>query len=490
MRKFFYASLMIVMMLIPMGSLEVSAQPAGEWISNIYCVNQANTPAAITLQFYDAGSVKHSFTDTINPLKSKNYFPSDLTALGSFSGSLVIQSDKGISCSVQNSSKATGTQGNPFMYGASGGFDQSTTGPVMYVPQVMKNFDSGAFGIYRSYIAIQNTSTSQVTVQIEYTDRAMGKITAATQEFNVQGQSNKLVYLHDNASLPNNFLGFAKISAKNGVTPLAVQSAYYNDSTSYTKAQYALFNGVPTGESKIYAPYIMRNFYDYNAGFNVVNVGTTATSFKIEFTIGRYTTNKYTYQHPTALQPGQLVAFFTPDIAVLNPVDSLPINERAGSAIITAINPGGGENPSGKLVANINFRNDGRYAPTPNFGGAAATYNAVGSQSAGKLLYVPNIQSKVGGAQFTSGINVANLENTAGSCTYKFVDNPSVVWTQSIPANGIYSILVSNIPGLSVGYNSAAIIECNVNVITIITSRADAQGFWGDSTTAINALKP
>jgi hypothetical protein len=490
MKKIFYVSLIAIMLLLSMGPMEVSAQPKGDWISNIYCVNQEETEAGITLRFFNNGVEVYSFTDSISPLKSKYYFPSDLVGLSTFSGSLVIESSAGLSCSVQSSSKATGTQANPFMYGASGGFDQNSAAPVMYVSQVLKNFSSGAFGFYNSYIAIQNTSDTKVTVQIEYTDRSLKLIPAATKDYEIEGRSNILVHLHENTSLPDQFLGFAKVSAKDGVTPLVVQTAFYNDSSSYTKAQFNFYNGVSIGENKLYAPFIMRNFYDFNAGFNVVNVGTTPTSFKIVFTIGRSTSNTYTYQHPYVLQPGRIVAFFTPDIAALNPVDSLPVQERAGSAVIYAAQTDGTLNPEGKIIANINYRNDGRWAATPQFAGAAISYNAVGAEYAGKLLFVPNIQNKVGGAQFTSGINVANLENKVGSCTYKFVDDPTVSWTKSIPANGIYVILVSNITGLDVGYNSAAIIECDVDVIAIITSRADASGFWGDSHTAINALKP
>lgn len=489
MRKILFSSLIIVLMLVSFGAMEVSAQPVGTWVSNIYCVNQEDTPATISLHFYDAGTEVHTFVDTIPGLKSKYYFPADLPELGTFSGSLMIQSDKGISCSVQSSSQATGTQANPFMFGASGGFDQNTIGPVMYISQAMKNFDSGIFGFYRSYVAIQNTSDSQISVNIEYADRALGSIPAATQTMAIQGRSNILVHLHDNANLPNGFLGSVKVSSVDGVTPLAVQSAYYNDSTHFRKAQFALYNGMPSGESVIYAPFIMRNFYDYNAGFNVVNVGDAATSFKIEFKIGRTTTNTYVYQLPYALEPGQLVAFFTPDIAALNAVDRLPIAERAGSAVIYATNVDGSLNSSGKIIANINFRNDGRYTPTPNFGGAAATYNAVGNEYAGRTLFIPNVQNKVGGALFTSGINIANLEGTPATCTFSFVDDPTI-YDQVIPANGIGVILVSNIPGLATGYNSAAVLNCTADVIAIITNRADAAGFWGDSTTAINALKP
>jgi len=490
MKKVFYISLITIMILLSMGTGEVNAQPKGDWISNIYCVNQEDTEAHITLFFYDAGEIIHSFTDTIDGLKSKYYFPSDLAALGSFTGSVVIESSAGLACSVQSSSKATGTQSNPFMYGASGGFSQEDAAPVMYASQVLKNFDSGAFGFYNSYIVIQNTSSTKTTVTVEYTDRGLGKVNAATRQYDIEAQSNILLYLHENNSLPDNFLGFAKISANDGVTPLVVQTAFYNDSSSHEKSQFNYYNGTAIGESKLYAPFIMRNFYDFNAGFNVVNVGTSSTSFKIDFTIGRTTTNTYTYQHPRQLHPGRIVAFFTPDIPALDPVDSLPVQERAGSAVIYATNTDGTLNPAGQLIANINYRNDGRWQPTPQFAGAAISYNAVGNEFAGKTLFIPNIQNKVGGAQFTSGINIANIENTRGTCDIKFVDAPAANFTQSIPANGIYSVLVSNVSNLPVGYNSAAIIECNVNVVAIATSRADAPGFWGDSHTAINALKP
>jgi len=492
MNKFISAIIIAVIMLLSMGGVAIAQGPPGEWVSNIYCVNQENAEATISLNFYkeDESVAATSFTDTITAHKSKYYYPSDLTGLSSFAGSVVISSSAAISCSVQTSSNAVGTQGDPFMLGASGGFETSSAAPVMYVSQVLKNFSSGAFGYYESYIAIQNTSTGPVRVTVEYTDRALGKISTATKEYDIQGQSNKIVYLNENTNLPAGFLGSAKISSNDGTTPLAVQAVFYNDRSSYTKSQFHMYNGTPTGENKLYAPFVMRNFYDFNSGINIVNVGATATSFKIEFKIGRSSVNTYTYQHPNLLNPGKLSALYLPDIDVLDPVDSLAMTERAGSAIIYATDLNGNINSSGMLISNINFRNDGRDPNNRNFGGQAVTYNAVGDNQASQTLYVPNIQNRVGGAAFTSGINVANLTGTNGTCTYLFVDDPTVVWEKTLPANGIYSVLVSNIPGLDAGYSSAAIITCNVDAIAIITMRANASNYWGDSQTAINALKP
>lgn len=483
--------LVILLSLLPLSG-DVSAQgPAGDWISSIYCINQEDTEGAISLSFYEEGSsvAIATMSDVIDPLKSKYYYPSDLNELSSFAGSVLVSSSTNISCSVQTSTSAVGTQGDPFMYGASGGFSSSSAAPVMYASQVLKNFSSGEFGWYESYLAIQNTSSSDVTVQVEYSDRAMGKIPAATRQYTIKSQSGKIVYLEENNDLPLGFLGSAKVSSISPAdTALAVQAVFYNDGSSYKKAQFHVYNGTPQGESKLYAPFVMRNFYDFNAGINVVNVGDTKTSFKIVFTIGRSSVQTYTYQLPREINPDELVAFFLPDIDELDPVDKLLVSERAGSAIIYATDLNGNLNPSGQLIANINFRNDGRDSNNRNFGGQAVTYNAVGDSQASQTMFIPNIQNEVGNAKFTSGINVANLTSTSGSCTYTFVDDSTVSWTQPLPPNGIYSILVSNIPDLDKGYSSGAMINCNVNAIAIITMRANASSYWGDSQTAINAL--
>jgi len=491
MKKFLYAGLIACIVVLSFGSEVYAAGPSGKWVSSIYCINQGDTEATITVDFYgqDQTTPIKSENDTIAAHKSKYYLPGDLSDLGSFKGSVTISSDKNISCSVQTTKSAVGTTGDPFMMGASEGFDLNTAAPVMYVSQVLKNFSSGEFGWYESYIAIQNTSSSDVLVKVEYTDRAYGKISAATRNYTIKGQSSKIVYLNENNSLPVGFLGSAKISSVDpSNTPLAVQAVFYNDGSSYKKAQFHVYNGTPQGESKLYAPFIMRNFYDFNAGINVVNIGSSKTSFKIVFTIGRSSPKNYIYVHPRELNPGELVAFFLPDIDELNPVDKLNISERAGSAVIYAIYANGSLNSNGKLIANVNFRNDGRDKNNRNFGGQAVTYNAVGVNQGSQTLYVPNIQNQVGNASFTSGINIANLTGTKGSCTITFIDDPSANYTAGLPANGIYSVLVSNVSGLNNGYSSGAIINCTVKAMAIITMRANASNYWGDSQTAINAL--
>jgi hypothetical protein len=490
MKKFFMLALVLALLcVVPPASVQAQGPP-GEWVSTIFCVNQENSEGSISVNFYNEGSSTPSdtITDTIAAYGSKYYYPGDLAGLGSFSGSVTLSSSTGVSCSAQTSSSAYGTKADPFRFGASGGFSSSAASPVMHVSQVIKNFSSGQFGWYESYIAIQNTSASSVQVSVQYADRALGTLPAATRNYTIQGNSSVIVYLEENNDLPVGFMGSAKVSAVDpSSTPLAVQAVFYNDGTGYAKAQFHMYNGVPQGESVLYAPFVMRNFYDFNSGMNVVNVGDTATYFKIVFLIGRATSNEYVYTHPVQLLPGRVASLYMPDLDALDPIDRLSMTERAGQAIIYATDASG--NPtSGELIANVNYRNDGRDPNNPNFGGQAVTYNAVGASEGSQVLYAPNIQNNVGAASFTSGFTVANLTGTGGTCTYTFVDDPTLSWVQPLPANGIYSVLVSNIPGLDDGYSSAAIIECTVNAMAIVTLRGNASNYWGDSQTAINAL--
>lgn len=495
MYKFKNTLLIIVVLLLVLPFSAVNAQgPAGDWVSSFYCLNQDPVNAAnISLAFYQEnnGTAALTFSDTIPAGKAKNYYTptSPAGVPDPFLGSVVVSSSTPLSCSVQNYSTAVGTQGDPFRLATSGGFDSGTASPVVYLSQVHKNFDSGAYGFYQSYIAIQNTSTSTADVTIEYTDRFTGLDVDATQVLSIPGQSTRVVYLETNTLLSDSFLGSAKIHSNDGTTPLAVQATIYNDASSHTKAQFALYNGTPTGESKLFVPYIMRNFYDFNGGITVVNVGTTATSFKITYSIGRTTVNEYVYQHPTELAPGALAAFYMPGVTALAPVDALAMSERAGSAVIQATDLAG--NPtSGLLIANANFRNDGNDPTNPNFGGQSATFNTVGSGQVSQTMYIPNLQNLVGSAQFVSGVTIQNATATAGSCTFNFIDDPTVSWTQPLPANGIYALFAPVIADLDIGYSSGVIVTCTVDALAITNLRANAAGYWGDSASSLNALIP
>jgi hypothetical protein len=465
----------------------IAQGPSGEWVSNVYCVNHEADPAEITLAFYEGDTLAASFSDTIPANGSKYYYPDSSGMPDDFKGALSIASNENISCSSQTSSTATGTTVDPFRYASSGGFDINTAAPVMYAMQVLKNFDSGVYGFYGSYIGIQNTSNAPVDVLIEYTDRNLGAIPAANETFTIGANGSKIVYPEENANLPDNFFGSAKISSVDPTsTSLAVQIVIYNNNSSTEKAQFLMYNGTAQGESVLYAPYVMRSFYDFKTGMVVVNAGTTATSFKIDFNIGRDTVTTYTYQHPSLIQPGQPVNVFLPDIDALDPVDLLAEFNRSGNAVIYATDISGNLNPSGQLIANVNYRNDGLDVNNPNYAGMAATYNAVGIDQAAQTLYIPNIQSRVGGAEFTSGIQITNLTSSQGSCDIEFIEDPDANYSVDILANGIYVILVSNITNLNVGYNSAAVVTCEMDAAIIATFRANASSFYGDSSTVIN----
>jgi hypothetical protein len=457
--------------------------PSGTWASGIACINlDGSQDAIITLYFYPEGSsaAATSFTDTILVGGSKNYFSTNISGLPSgFLGSATISSNVEIACNLNTQTTGDGSSGNPYRMSTIRGF---TTGDqTMYAPQVMKTLA----GVWNSYISVQNTTGSSVSITITYRDRFGNVISAATETATILANSNKVFYQGSNANLPGGFIGSATIQSANSLQLIVASAAFYNSASSPSTAQFQTYAAFSSGASKLFVPRAVRRFSGYNTGMSIQNIGPDISgTITAVFT---FAGNTYTVTR-TDLLSGVSWVIYLPDVPELNPVDSLPMNQRFGSAVITA--PGGSE-----IVAIVNEDNRGN--PSDNNGGAVPverigqgdTYNAV-PEGPGitNSVFFPQVTKNAGGV-FSGGFQVANTTATPTTCTLTYGTSGVVENSVALAGNGSIARYLPAVGGLPASYNSSVTVQCGQPVIGIANLSVNlGSGRVGDSSMQGNGV--
>lgn len=467
----------------------VAAQgPSGTYGSGIACTNlSSTTQATISITFYNSsnGTVALSYTDP-NPVPaggSRNYFtPSSPAGLPSgFLGSAVVSSDQPMACNVNTQvvTSGVGTQTTPARIGSSGGIDSSATSTSLYAPQLFKAF-SGTN--WNSYIAVQNTESSPITVYVNYADRNGVQYPTARESFSVPAQTTHVFYQASNSNLPSNFLGGAVITSTG---KMAGTVNYYNGAATYQSAQFHSYNTFSSGGSTLYVPRFVRNYYGYNGGLSVQNVGGGTTSVTVTFSF-----NGVSYvANSGPIVPGATYSPYAPNITVLNPLDALPVGQRSGSAIINAA-------PGGTVVAIVNEDNRGTCgsaacpAIEANQVGWGSTYNAYLQGQQTSTIFFAQVLSKVGAAtQYGGGFQLQNTTGTATTCNISY-SGASAANETGVPlgANSSLSRYAPNVPNLPAGFNSSVKVVCGQPVVGIANLGARNTTYWGDSMSTSNGL--
>jgi|GEM_PF-445284 len=474
----------------PRAPSAVKVAPAGTYASQIACVNMSSVSAAnISFTFYasDSGAVALSFTDptTVPTYTTRIYFvPSAFPTLTNpFVGSAVVSSDQPMGCETNTTRNdaGVGTSGTPARIGTSEGIDSSKASTVLFVPQLFKNFGSTTFN---SFLAVQNTEVSPITVTVSYTDRFGTAYPLATESVQVPGQSNHVFYQSNNGNLPDGIITGAVIS---GTGKMAAVASVFNGGTTYTTTQYQSYAPAPAGANKIFVPRFVRNYHAFNGGISLQNVGSAATSATVTFTFNgtNYVTTTGT------INPGATWVRYAPLIPELAPVDALSQPLRFGSAVIQAA-------PSGLLVANVNEDNRGVAGcngvagctlDAANQEGWAATYMAVPDGTQTLTVFIPEFMNHVGSPDFDGGYQIANTTGSAGTCnliypTASLANESGVV----LPANGSISRFGPNVVNLPSGYDNSVVVTCTQPVIGIVNFSARNATYYGDSTGNGNAI--
>lgn len=443
----------------------------GDWTSNVSCQNQSDVDIAhVELLFYqeDTGIELNIGSIDIPAGMSTNLILTDLPD-GSI-GSVVVKSSQRVTCAIDYSKVSIGTLASPYRFSGTKGFDQSEISPLMFVSQIEKDF----YG-WNSYIAIQNTSSDSVDVTVSFVDRYGTPYPDVP--LSIPGYANHLLYLSEVATLPSMFIGGATISSDDGVTPLAVSTAFFNAGSSSSTAQIHAWNGSASGSNKIYAPYIVRNYYGYQSGITIQNVGSAPTSFKITFTFNGV---DFQYQYSSELGIGEIKDLYLPNLSELSGVDGFNNMYRYGKAVIEATYTSGVSNPSGELIGNINQDNRGGGGIPLERAGQGATYAAFPSTSGAEKAYIAKWMVHVGG--FSSGIHVSNFTDTDTTCNFIFPSDTDANFETLIEANSFFTKWAPNVINLDYGYNAGVKIYCGDPVFVITNAAVDPDaGKYGDS---------
>lgn len=462
--------------------------PPGNWASGISCQNLSTTTAAnITLYYYEEDNstyvLMYADPTSIPPSGFRGYYTPNVANLpDGFLGSVVVSSNTEMACNVNTDTTSAGTQADPLRKGTSAGFNSGQVSKTMYAPQVEK-----AFYGYNSYISVQNTGGSPTNVTITYKDRYGNDVPAATESKTIAGNTNHIFYQADNTGLPADYVGGAKISSD--TNPVAVTVEFYASGADFKSSQLHSYNGFSTGADRLLVPRYVFDYYGYNSGLTVQNVGSSATTITITFTdvAGN---PPYIYNSGT-IPAGASLALYLPDVPALAPMKTLPLSQSYGNAIVQAAT-------GGQIVAIVNQDNRGGvskgYVVPDRRAGQGGTYNAFLNGTQTFKVFFPQVPDKAGGI-YSGGLAFSNTTASVGTCTVtwsSWQSNPPVVQSNlPMPAYGTISLYAPNITGLTDGFNASATAECNVQIIGIGNFAADPQvssARYGDTFSEYNGL--
>lgn len=473
-------SILVVILVVAglLGLATGASAQGGTWVTGIMIVNLSTAPspggdANITVIFYWAegqgalsGTVAHSFTDVIPAGKSVSYYvPTNSKTAGlpaNFVGSVVVSSDKPVAATLntQVPSGSGATTSNPNRVGTASGV--SNPYQTLYVPEVMK-----AYGGWNSYVAIQNTAGTTATVVIHYYNASNGaEVTAAKRTQPIHPFSTMVFRQSDNVNLLSNWVGSAVIT---GTQALAGICNFYNAGTSVATTAFLSYNAFGAGATILSVPRIVRNYYNYQGGLTIQNIGTANTNVTIKFFIGGHTYTKTL----TAILPNSSRVLYMPNITELGSAAG------SGSAIITS---------SGQpIVAIVN--EDNRTL------GQGATYNAALAGTETNVMVFPQVTSRFYG--YSSGVQVQNMGTSAANLTITFsmAQHTDTIIHVIVQPNQSWSGFAPNLVPYK-GFNGSVTVASGQPIVGIanLSYRADinpADGWapnYGDSYANYNGV--
>ena len=445
----------------------VYAFPGGTWVSGVTVANLDAAEATVQITFYNAdGTVALDFDGgTIVGNGSKTwYLPSHIPSLPSgFMGSAVVSSDKPVAAIV-NTQLPSGS--DPMRVGTSTGVGEP--GAEVYATQLMHDYSG-----WNSYCAVQNTGSNAVDVTANYYDSA-----GASVDTDIQSVPAYASYIFDQSEDTELSTG-QQYSAKFTADvdhPLAVVCNFYNSGAAASSMQFHSYNGLSQGGQTLYIPRVVKDYYNYQSGLKVQNVGTEPLTVTVT-----YNFNAVEYvQTSSEIGPGQAWGPYMGNEGQL-PASMAGVS-GSGSAVVEVLDP----NPNKMIIATIN--EDNRVSPA----GRGVTYDASLASEAASTIIFPQVTSEYYG--YSSGIQIFKVESGSATCTASysamggiaaFSDNfeltdASPAWSQFAPAASGMNAGHSNDD-----YNGAVTINCTgAKVIGIanLSFRSDVDNRYGNLT--------
>lgn len=463
----------------------LASGPSGSFASEIFCTNigsSATTMIQFNFYAHDSSTVVVTYTDT-TPLAagvSRNYFTTSISpSLPSpFMGSAEISADQPLECitNISLQDPNAGTTSVPARFATVEGFDNNSIGTTLYIPQLDRDLSG-----WNSYFAVQNIEQSDITVNVSYIDRYGTAYPSANQSVTVPANSNHVFYLLDNTNLPSNFIGGAKITSTGR---MAANAVIYDSGADVSTSQFQAYPAFAHGSNKLYVPNFLRNYYDYQTGLTVQNIGTNPTTVTITFTFAGTT---YTY-NSASIGSGAVLSLYAPNITQLANVDLLSVPLRTGNAVVQAAT-------GGIIVANINKDNRGTCPISDcgiinsNWVGQAVTFEAASDGTQTDTIVFPQITSHVGSGDWSGGYIYSNTTNTATTCTETFPTASAANRTGvTLGAFGTVSMFAPNVTNLPNPYNGSLIVNCGEPILGTFNISARSATYFGDSNGQANGF--
>ena len=451
------------------GILTTNAQGGRTWVSGIMIQNQSTSDVAnITVIFYwdeaHGGAEAHRFSDTIDPGKAKSYYVPSATETGGlpegFIGSAVVSSDQPVAANVNTQvPSAEGSSPDlPTRVGTSSGVLVPSTD--LYFPQLMK-----AYYGWNSYIAVQNTASSSASVTVQYYSSAGTLV--ATDVQTVSPYSTFIFRQSENATLLNGFVGSAKVT---GTQELAGICNFYNSENTYTEAQFHSYNAFSGGNALLNVPRVVKDYYNYQSGLTVQNVGTSATTVTVTYYFGGLT---YTQTSPS-IDPNAAWGVYLGNEAAL-PATMAGVSGSGSATIASTGQP---------VVAIVNEDNR-----TVGFG---STYNAFLDGEETTSVLFPQVTAKYYG--YCGGIQVQNVGTSTANLTitYSMPGRADVTKSGTAAPGQSYSAFAPN--AVATDFNGSVVVTSNQDIVGIanmaynqaVDPRYGAK--YGDSFTTNNGI--
>jgi hypothetical protein len=432
-----------------------AAFPGGTWVSGISIVNLSSSDTAtIALEFFDqsGASVFTLAGETIAAGGQKTYYVPGVSGFpASFVGSAVISSDQPVAANVntQVPTSGTGTMDNPNRVGTSAGV--ATPSATAYAPQIMRDY----YG-WNSYCAVQNTSTSSSTIT-EYVYDAGGAL-VDTNTQNVAAYASYIFDHEDNTGLGSSFVGSSKYDG--GGADIAVVCNFYNDNLTHEDAQFHSYNGFASGAETLYLPRLVKDYYNYQSGLKIQNVGGSDITVDVTYYFGGV---EYTQTSPT-IGAGQAWGPY------MGSEGQLP-GSMAG---VSGSGAGKVEAPSGATIVAI-VNEDNRVGPA----GRGSTYGGFSASDASHDIFFAQILAKYYG--YSGGLQFQNIESTTATCSVTYNPGNIVASGISVGAGTSYSAFAPSF--VPQDFNGSASVSCDKNVVGIgnLSFRSDIDSRYGEN---------
>lgn len=293
--------------------------------------------AAVTVNYSDGSSANAS----IQPGASHTFDQAQETHTQAVF-SAIITSDKPVAAAVIEES-------TDVMFAYSG-FSGGSTNPVL--PLINAN-NSG----YITGVQIQNSGNANTQVTLSYTPSGPGNGTACTETQTINAGASATFALHAFAGAPlagmttncaggQKFIGSAQVTTNSASQPLV---AIINQLRPGVNGEaYGGFDPATAGRVVV-LPLIMDRNSGYFTGFNVMNVGGSATSVNCTFTNTSYTVSG-------TLQPGQALNDIQLNKIADKYVGSATCTAGSGGQIVAVVNQLGANPAADQLLVYEGFR--------------------------------------------------------------------------------------------------------------------------------------